>query len=179
MSVYDRIDEEGKKSGQYLKMVNTPEHPADEKFVSILKDAVENVYELAIQFIPPERRNDPNYDRKRTEFNMQVKDEVSGEELTWSIRQKDVMKQISAIVKRYRLSSLVGQRLRIQTHGADSKKRVWTVLYVEPKVQQVQGQILTSPAMAQTNAQAPAQAQDPGVAWVEQQKAGAAAPGGH
>jgi hypothetical protein len=173
MSVYDRIDEEGKKSGQYLKMLNTPEHPADEKCVTILKDAVENTYELALQFIPAERRNDPNYDRKRTEFNIQVRDEISGEELTWSVRQKDVMKQVSAIVKRYKLSSLVGQKLRIQTHGADSKKRVWTVLYIEPvptSAQQPIGQVLTSPATPV----APTQAQDPGVAWVEGQKAGAA-----
>ena len=113
MSVYDRIDEEGKKSGQYLKMLNTPEHPADEKFVTILKDAVESVYELAVQFIPAERRNDPNYDRKRTEFNFQVRDDLSGQEITWSVRQKDVMTQISAIVKRYNLPTLFLRPARV------------------------------------------------------------------
>jgi hypothetical protein len=128
-SVYDRMDEEGQKGGMYLKMINTPEHPVDEKFITVLKDAVEATYELAAQFVPAEKRNDPAYNRERTEFNMAVRDDVTGNDLMWSIRRKDVEIQMSAIVKRFKLTSLVGKKLKIQTHGIDPKKTVWMVLY--------------------------------------------------
>lgn len=124
MSVFDRMDEEGKKSG-YLKM-----NPTDAKTIQVLTDPVEGVNEFQ--------------GKSRTEFKLEVQDLKTQEKLIWAVRQKSVMQQIVAILKANHLQTLVGQRLQLNTTGADAIKKVWFIQLLQPP----QGQILTSPGMA-------------------------------
>lgn len=146
MSVYERMEQEGKKTGMYLKM-----NPTDSKIIQVLTDPVEGVSEFQ--------------GKSRTEFKLEVQDLKTQEKLIWAIRQKNVMQQIVAILKANRLQTLVGQRLQLNTTGADALRKVWFIQLLQPP----QGQVLISPGM-------PAQGQTPpvtGQAWLESQKVGA------
>lgn len=149
-SVYDRMEEEGNKSGNYLKM-----NPTDAKTVKILTDAVEGINEYQ--------------GKTRPEFRMEVQDLVSQELLIWAIRQKNVMQQLIGIMKANRLGSLVGQVIQINTAGQDAMKKVWFLQLVKQQ----------APAAIPQQAPAAPQ-QDPGQAWIQGQMQGMApAQGGH
>jgi len=145
MNVFDRMYEEGNKSG-YLKM-----NPTDAKTIQILTDPVEGVNEFQ--------------GKSRAEFKLEVLDLKTQEKLIWAIRQKGVMQQMIAIMKANRLQTLVGQRLQLNTTGTDPIKKAWFIQLLQPP----QGQILTSPGMA-AQGQTPPVAGQP---WIESQKLGA------
>ena len=144
MNVFDRMDEEGKKSG-YLKM-----NPTDDKTIQVLTDPVEGVNEFQ--------------GKSRAEFKLEVLDLKTQEKLIWAIRQKGVMQQIVAIQKANHLQTLVGQRLQLNTTGTDAIKKAWFIRLLQPQ----QGQILTSPGMSAQGQTPPVTGQ----AWVESQKIG-------
>ncbi len=137
-SVYDRMEEEGKKSGNFLKM-----NPTDAKTVRILTDAVEGINDYQ--------------GKQKPEFRLDVEDLVSHERLIWAVRQKNVMQQLSGIMKANKLTSLVGQIIQINTAGNDAMKKSWFLQLVK---------------QAPVQAQAPP-AMDQGQQWIEGQKVGA------
>ncbi len=148
MSVYDRMDEEGKKAGMYLKM-----NPTDSKTVQVLTDPVEGMSEYQ--------------GKSRIEFKLEIVDLKSQEKLIWAIRQKNVMQQIVGIVRANRLTTLVGQKLQINTTGTDALRKAWFIQLLPQQLVQVPQQPMGMP-------QAPAAAPvtDPqGVAWLESQRA--------
>lgn len=146
MSWILRMDEEGKKSGNYLKM-----EPNDDKTVQFLSNPIEGINEYQGQ--------------KRIEFKADVKDLKTGEQLVWAIRQKEVMQQIVGIMRVNKLSSLVGVSIDVSTRGPDAKTKHWFL--------RMSG---GNPGLQQPVAQAPAAQQpapqDPGQAWLQQQRQG-------
>ena len=146
MSWILRMDEEGKKSGNYLKM-----EPNDDKTVQFLSNPVEGINEYQGQ--------------KRIEFKADVKDLKTGEQLVWAIRQKEVMQQIVGIMRVDKLSSLVGVSIDVSTRGPDAKTKHWFLRMAGG-----------NPGLQQPVAQAPAPQQpapqDPGQDWLAQQRQG-------
>ena len=146
MSWILRMDEEGKKSGNSLKM-----EPNDDKTVQFLSNPVEGINEYQGQ--------------KRIEFKAEVEDLKTGEQLVWAIRQKEVMQQIVGIMRVNKLSSLVGVSIDVSTRGPDAKTKHWFLRMAggNPGLQQP---VAKDPAHQQP---AP---QDQGQAWLQQQRQG-------
>lgn len=144
-NVYQDMEEESKKGGNYLKM-----EPNDNKTVEILSDPVkgENTFQ----------------GKTRTEFRMNVRVEGSTDVLIWAVRQKNVMQQIIAIMKMHHLTSLVGQKMAIATRGKDAMTKSW-FLQLVPKN-------MAAPGPVQPMAAPVADPQ--GVQWLEQQRQGMA-----
>jgi hypothetical protein len=120
------MEEEGNKSGNYLKM-----NPTDAKTVKVLTEAVEGINEFQ--------------GKTRPEFRMEVQDLVTQERLIWAIRQKNVMQQLIGIMKANRLSSLVGQVVQINTAGQDAMKKVWFLQLVRQQAPSATPQQPTAP----------------------------------
>lgn len=88
----------------------------------------------------------------RVEFKANVKDIKTGAEMVWAIRQKEVMQQLVGIMRFNKINSLVGLTIDVSTRGPDAKTKHWFLRLSNGAPQQ--------------------SAQDPGQAWLQQQRAG-------
>jgi hypothetical protein len=148
------MDEESKKGGAFLKML-----PTDQKIITIKADPVQGKSNFSEQGKEP-----------KTEFRIKVLVEGEATEITWSVGNRNVMSQLVAIARQYKLQTLVGAKLMLKTSGTDIKNRAWFIMLMSaPGVQ--------APGFAQAPTSQP---QDPGQAWIQgQMQDMAPAQGGH
>lgn len=149
----DDMTEEAKKGGKFFKM-----ELKDEKSIVIKS-------ERPLKGISNFKTDKGN---QKTAYRLMVLVEGEQEAIQWEFANRQIMEQLAAIGKRFKLQSLMDCKLLVKTQGETNKDKKWTLTFVcSPTV--------VNPAFQQLiqGAAAPSQVLPNGQDWIEGQKAGA------